>query len=265
MGAHRRFSAQVEGGRRPHRRRRGAAAHRDRDLAARRAGERRPLRRDQGGAGRLLRRRGRRPRPGARAGRRCAPPPTAASRCARSLRHGGLTDGRPPLLALAAGAPHAHWAGVRRPRSRAASATSTWPRSAPRTRSRAAVDRWPVDGVPASPEGWLVTVARRRAVDQLRRRQTPAAGACRCSCSTRPTPPPRASRSWSRSGPTGPGRGRRTWTSSATGCGCCSPAATRRWPGKRSGAHAAAGLRAVHVGDRPGVPVGTRGRPWRPG
>ncbi len=35
-----------------------------------------------------------------------------------------------------------------------------------------AVDRWPVDGVPASPEGWLVTVARRRAVEQLRRRQT---------------------------------------------------------------------------------------------
>lgn len=36
----------------------------------------------------------------------------------------------------------------------------------------AAADRWPVDGVPTSPEGWLVTVARRRAVEQLRRRQS---------------------------------------------------------------------------------------------
>ena len=33
----------------------------------------------------------------------------------------------------------------------------------------AAVVQWPADGVPASPGGWLVTVARRRAVDTLRR------------------------------------------------------------------------------------------------
>jgi RNA polymerase sigma-70 factor (ECF subfamily) len=33
----------------------------------------------------------------------------------------------------------------------------------------AALERWPVDGVPANPEGWLVATARRRAIDQLRR------------------------------------------------------------------------------------------------
>ena len=33
----------------------------------------------------------------------------------------------------------------------------------------AALVRWPVEGVPANPGGWLVTVARRRAIDRLRR------------------------------------------------------------------------------------------------
>jgi RNA polymerase sigma-70 factor, ECF subfamily len=33
----------------------------------------------------------------------------------------------------------------------------------------AALAQWPADGVPANPGGWLVTVARRRAVDRLRR------------------------------------------------------------------------------------------------
>ena len=35
-----------------------------------------------------------------------------------------------------------------------------------------AVARWPVDGVPASPLGWIVTTARNRAIDRLRREQT---------------------------------------------------------------------------------------------
>ena len=34
-----------------------------------------------------------------------------------------------------------------------------------------AAERWPRDGEPANPTGWLVTTARNRAVDQLRRRQ----------------------------------------------------------------------------------------------
>jgi RNA polymerase sigma-70 factor, ECF subfamily len=39
----------------------------------------------------------------------------------------------------------------------------------------AAVERWPIDGVPDHPTAWLLTTARRRAVDLLRRRQTYAA------------------------------------------------------------------------------------------
>src|SRR5262249_26403646 len=35
-----------------------------------------------------------------------------------------------------------------------------------------AVARWPADGVPASPLGWIVTTARNRAIDRLRREQT---------------------------------------------------------------------------------------------
>ncbi|HSI92761.1 MAG TPA: RNA polymerase sigma factor, partial [Jiangellaceae bacterium] len=38
-----------------------------------------------------------------------------------------------------------------------------------------AVERWPSDGVPENPGAWLLTTARRRAVDLLRRRQTYAA------------------------------------------------------------------------------------------
>jgi RNA polymerase sigma-70 factor (ECF subfamily) len=36
----------------------------------------------------------------------------------------------------------------------------------------AALERWPQDGVPANPAGWLVTVARNRAVDRIRRDRT---------------------------------------------------------------------------------------------
>ena len=38
-----------------------------------------------------------------------------------------------------------------------------------------ALQRWPVDGVPGRPAAWLLTVARRRAVDVLRRDRTYAA------------------------------------------------------------------------------------------
>ncbi len=39
----------------------------------------------------------------------------------------------------------------------------------------AALERWPADGVPRRPGAWLTTVARRRAVDRIRRRQVGAA------------------------------------------------------------------------------------------
>ena len=35
-----------------------------------------------------------------------------------------------------------------------------------------AVERWPRDGVPSNPDSWLVTTARRRAIDRFRRDQT---------------------------------------------------------------------------------------------
>ncbi len=35
-----------------------------------------------------------------------------------------------------------------------------------------ALERWPRDGVPANPGAWIITTARNRAIDQIRRRQT---------------------------------------------------------------------------------------------
>src|SRR5262245_54980538 len=32
-----------------------------------------------------------------------------------------------------------------------------------------AVQRWPTEGAPSSPEGWIITTARNRAIDRLRR------------------------------------------------------------------------------------------------
>jgi RNA polymerase sigma-70 factor (ECF subfamily) len=34
-----------------------------------------------------------------------------------------------------------------------------------------ALERWPKDGVPTSPAAWIITVARRKAIDRLRRDQ----------------------------------------------------------------------------------------------
>ena len=36
----------------------------------------------------------------------------------------------------------------------------------------AALEQWPVEGVPDNPGAWLMTVAKRRAIDRMRREQT---------------------------------------------------------------------------------------------
>jgi predicted RNA polymerase sigma factor len=45
---------------------------------------------------------------------------------------------------------------------------SASPRSWPRTRSVAALEHWPTDGVPDNPGAWLMATAKNRALDRLR-------------------------------------------------------------------------------------------------
>ena len=55
-----------------------------------------------------------------------------------------------------------------------------------------AVRRWPERGLPPSPAGWIITTARNRAIDRLRRESGRAdryAQAARCAAATR-TPRP---------------------------------------------------------------------------
>ena len=44
----------------------------------------------------------------------------------------------------------------------------------------AAVDRWPVEGVPANPRTWLVSAGRFKAIDRLRKRAAFARPAWHC-------------------------------------------------------------------------------------
>ena len=58
------------------------------------------------------------------------------------------------------------------PYSPASSAISTAPRTRCRTPSRPRIERWPRDGTPANPGAWVITTARNRAIDRLRREQS---------------------------------------------------------------------------------------------
>ena len=51
----------------------------------------------------------------------------------------------------------------------ASSATSASPRMPSQDAFAAALERWPRDGLPPSPAGWIITTARNRAIDRLRR------------------------------------------------------------------------------------------------
>ncbi|MFI7454244.1 sigma factor [Nonomuraea sp. NPDC049714] len=52
-----------------------------------------------------------------------------------------------------------------------------------------AVDRWPAEGLPPSPAGWIITTARNRAVDRLRREASARTGTPRPPCCTPATNP----------------------------------------------------------------------------
>ena len=81
----------------------------------------------------------------------------------------------------------------------------------------AALQRWPVDGVPTRPAAWLLTTARRRAIDVLRRNRSYATRLALLQVEAEPVRAAAAEPS---------SRGDRT--SRTSGCGCSSPAATRR-------------------------------------
>ena len=77
-----------------------------------------------------------------------------------------------------------------------------------------AAERWARDGVPSDPGAWLITTARNRAIDRIRRNRVLAE-------KTRLLDVPR-------------GSPRTPWTtrppSPTSDSSCSSPAATRRWP-----------------------------------
>ena len=128
----------------------------------RRPDHRRPVRRGQGAHRRLHDHRGRRPRRRARLGPQAAPRLDALPIEVRAVR------GVPCLTAEIERVFREDTAARSRSWS-ASSATSTSPRRRCRTRSLTAVQRWPADGVPPSPAGWIITTARNRAIDRLRR------------------------------------------------------------------------------------------------
>src|SRR5262249_33042536 len=121
----------------------------------------RPVRRDEGDARRLLPVRGRRPRCGPRD--RGAHPGGAARRCSRGSPGGGaltldavFRDEWGRVLATLIG----FLGDFDRAEGAALEAFAI------------AAGRWPRDGMPAKPGAWLVTTARNRAIDRIRRERT---------------------------------------------------------------------------------------------
>ena len=86
-----------------------------------------------------------------------------------------------------------------------------------------AARRWPEAGLPPSPAGWIITTARNRAIDRLRREAARAdkhaqAALLHASAGGMGGSAPRASTA----------NPQRRGPCAMTGCGSCSPAAIRR-------------------------------------
>ncbi len=146
-----------------------AAAAGDGDHGSRRerldADDRRAVRRDQGGARRLLRLRGRRSRRRDRG--RVARPRGPHGRRGRGASGGGV-------LAILEQVFRDEWGRV------LASLIGflgdfDLAEEAAQEAFAVAAERWPRDGMPANPGAWLVTTARNRAIDRIRRERTLAA------------------------------------------------------------------------------------------
>jgi len=74
--------------------------------------------------------------------------------------------------------------GPRRRRWPGSRAGCRWPGDCAREACAAAVERWPCEGLPADPGGWVVAVARRRALDRLRRQSARAGKGARRGAGT---------------------------------------------------------------------------------
>src|SRR5439155_4895030 len=149
-------------------RRRRARRGDDRDhrAGARRpdADHRRPVRGDERSARRALPARGRQPRRGDLLRR---PHSGSTARCGRGPTPGGALTGE--IFRDEWGRVVASLAGFLGDLDRAEEAAQE--------AFAVAAERWPRDGIPANPGAWLVTTARNKAVDRIRRERTLASKA----------------------------------------------------------------------------------------
>ena len=142
--------------------------HRGAGEGRRDAHHRRPVRRGQGVHRRVHRRHRARPRRRARVG----PPDAGATTLPIEVRpFQRLTC--PPAPPRSSGS-SARSTAARSPSWSASSATSTSPRRRSRTRSRRQLSAGRRQGLPPSPAGWIITTARNRAIDRLRRESSRA-------------------------------------------------------------------------------------------